>query len=68
MEMFVIYPVGIKLKKCEIDKEVLDDNEYYEDDSYESLDDITEPKKNHVYTILDSDTIEVYRTEIRDAQ
>ena len=63
-----IYPVGIKLKKCETDKEVLDDDEYYEDDSYESLDDITEPKKNHVYTILDSDTIEVYRTEIRDAQ
>ena len=64
-----IYPVGIKLKKCEVEKEVLDDDEYYEESNvYQKLEYITTPKKNYVYTIQDINTIEVYKTEIYDAQ
>ena len=62
-----IYPIGVKLKKCEIQKQELDDDEYYQDPIvYENTDAITNPKKNHVYTIQDNQTITIYKTELKD--
>jgi hypothetical protein len=60
------YIQGIKLvERDNIDSETeLSDEEYYIDDSYESIEDIVNPKKNHVYRITSSNSINILKNQL----
>ena len=60
------YIEGIKLNQSNNGNIEIKDNEYYYDDNdiYSSLEEITNPKKNHVYTIIDPESIEIIKSRL----
>lgn len=60
------YIEGIKLNQSNNGNIEIKDNEYYYDDNdiYSSLEEITNPKKNHVYTIIDPESIEIIKNRL----
>ena len=60
------YIEGIKLNQSYNGNIEIKDNEYYYDDNdiYSSLEEITNPKKNHVYTIIDPESIEIIKSRL----
>ena len=60
------YIEGIKLNQSNNGNIEIKDNEYYYDDNdiYSSLEEITNPKKNHVYTIMDPESIEIIKSRL----
>ena len=60
------YIEGIKLNQSNNGNIEIKDNEFYYDDNdiYSSFEEITNPKKNHVYTIMDPESIEIIKSRL----
>lgn len=62
-----IYIKGIKLQETEnteSDTELKDNQFVYDEDTYATLEQITSPKKNHVYTISSKESLNIIKTRL----
>ena len=62
-----IYIKGIKLQETEnteSDTELKDNQFVYDEDTYATLEQITNPKKNHVYTISSEESLNIIKTRL----
>ena len=62
-----IYIKGIKLQETEnteSDTELKDNQFVYDEDTYATLEQITNPKKNHVYTISSKESLNIIKTRL----